>query len=154
MRLDVKKIFFFLACFSFLGQNSMTKTNLGRKRFPVLHIFVPFIIEGSHDKNSLSRQELGRMLLTGWHPLLFSSAFLCNLGLRFPCGTATVGWFLMQMASLKTMSQRHAQRPIEHRRILQLRSLFPGLSSCVNFTKIAPHSTLEETHLKYNLVIL
>lgn len=57
-------------------------------------------------------------------------------------------------SSLKTMSHRLAQRPIEQRRILQLRSLFPGLSSYVNFTKIALHSSLEETHLKHDCVIL
>lgn len=152
-----EKKFFFLACFSFLEQKTMTKNYLGKKRVSWLALLPPIHHRGKswQELKPSPRQELERMLLTGGGGIPCSSHQHYYGAWHCPFHVALPQWAdSLFSSSLKTMSRRHAQRPIEQRWILQLRPLLPGLSSYANFTKIALHSSLEETHLKHDCVIL
>lgn len=78
-----EKKFFFLACFSFLEQKTMTKNYLGKKRVSWLAHLRPIHHRGKswQELKPSPRQELGRMLLTGGASLALLISIIMEPGI-------------------------------------------------------------------------
>lgn len=131
MSLDGDAVFgSILVCFLLVWQNTMNKSNLGRKRACFCLQLIVY-----HEWNS--RQEFasrvcGRMLPTGLFPMACSSYFLIQLRTYVPL---TVGWALSHQSLIKQISQRFTYRPIWWKYFLNWSSLFPDDPGSVKLTE-------------------